>query len=374
MPDPFSVKNCTKKKYGAYIHIPFCRSKCKYCSFVSTSDLSLEEAYIDALVGEISSSENIGACVDTVYFGGGTPSCLKRGSLSRIFEAMKQTFDVLPTAEITVECNPESVDTEFADECKSFGANRISMGLQSTCNDVLSAVGRVHTYENYCYALDILRARFDNISTDLILGLPRQDMRDLDKATETVAGMKHVSVYALSVEQGTPLYAAGYSVDDDIVAERYEYMYKKLTEIGFRRYEVSNFAKQGFESRHNIKYWRCEPYMGFGAAAHGYDGGYIRYAHTDDINKYIADPSMHKVVLTESDRYNEYIMLALRTERGIDRREFCRVFGRDFCTANEKYIEQYTKIGAIVVDDSHIRISPEKLFVMNGIIEDFMVD
>lgn len=366
--------HCTKKKYGVYIHIPFCKSKCKYCSFVSTSDLSLEKAYVDALVGEIYKNEQIGSSVDTVYFGGGTPSCVKRGSLSRIFEALKQTFEILPGAEITVECNPESVTAEFVDECKGFGANRISMGLQSTCNDVLSAVGRLHTYESYRAALDILRAGFDNISTDMILGLPQQDMRDLDKAVDTVAGMKHVSVYALSVEKGTPLYAAGYSVDDDIVAERYEYMYEKLTKRGFRRYEVSNFAKQGFESRHNVKYWRCEPYLGFGAAAHGYDGGYIRYAHTDDINKYIADPCTYKVALTENDRYNEYIMLALRTERGIDRREFYRDFGYDFCAANEKFVEQYAKIGAIVVDDTNIRISPEKMFVMNGIIEDFMTD
>ena len=361
--------------FGVYIHIPFCRAKCRYCAFVSTADKSLERAYIDALIREIKAPSNIGRAVDSIYIGGGTPSCLSRGAIAEILNAVHDTFSVARGSEITVEANPESCTEQFAAECKDAGVNRISMGLQSADDDVLRAIGRVHTFPDYLRAAKLLQKSFDNISSDIILGLPEQDEPDIDKALSVISDYCcHASVYALSVEEGTPLYSSGFSTDDDRIADMYDRACSRLAALGFRRYEVSNFAKSGKESRHNKKYWNCEGYYGFGVAAHGYDGDYIRYSHTDDIAAYIRDYGITQTILTEKDRYNEYIMLRLRTDCGIVLNDFKARFGYEFTDRAAAVLSRLAADGLIVARDGRVRIAPDKAFVMNGIIEELMLD
>lgn len=363
-----------KKTYGVYIHIPFCKAKCKYCAFVSTSDLSFQKEYVKALIKEICESPLRNSVVNSIYIGGGTPSCLYRGGIAEIFAAVNSIFNVESDAEITVECNPESVDSAFADECKESGVNRISMGLQSYGNNVLRAAGRIHTFEKYESAIGILSDRFDNISSDIILGLPLQKLDDIDRAISAMHSVKHVSVYALSVERGTPLFAEGYSVDDDLIADFYDYSYEKLSGMGFNRYEVSNFAKSGYESRHNKKYWNCMPYIGFGVAAHGYDGERTRYMHGVEISEYIRSPKAESYSLTDEDMYNEYVMLRLRTEKGIVLDDFKDRFGYEFMESNAAAVKRLSRDGYVLCSDDAVKISPSKMFVMNSIIEQLMLD
>lgn len=364
-----------EKKYGIYVHIPFCRAKCKYCAFVSTPDFSLEKSYINALIGEITESDLRGAHADTVYIGGGTPSCMSRGALTRIMNAVRSSFLIDENAEITVECNPESASDEFFCECRDNGVNRISMGLQSASDEVLCKIGRVHTYSQYVDASKRAARYCDNISSDIILGLPKQSFEDIERAVDTVSERcSHVSVYALTIEEGTPLYNSGYMPDDDIVADMYDRAYTLLKARGFTRYEVSNFAKDGRQSRHNNKYWECLPYIGFGVAAHGYDGEYTRSYHGDDICEYIRNVKPLCTTLTDKDRYNEYIMLRLRTEKGIDLADFRNRFGYSFEQINEKTISELVGNGYLCSTDNHIRIAPRYMFVMNDIIERLMLD
>ncbi|MDE5562089.1 MAG: radical SAM family heme chaperone HemW [Clostridiales bacterium] len=365
----------TEKSYGVYVHIPFCKAKCKYCAFVSTPDFSLQKTYVDALIKEINDSPFKDGYVDTVYIGGGTPSCLFRGGLADIMSAVRNNFRVSDSAEITVECNPESVSTDFIAECKDCGVNRISIGLQSSCDNVLRAIGRVHTYADYIKAVDLLSRSFDNISSDIILGLPEQTSDDVINSITTVARYcSHVSVYALTVEDGTPLYNEGYSPSDDGVADLYDLAYDKLSELCFARYEVSNFALNGRESKHNKKYWECMPYIGFGVAAHGYDGARTRFLHGDDITKYIASPTAESYALTDKDLYNEYVMLRMRTEKGIVTDDFRKRFGYDFNGRNAEALSILKSEKLLICTDGAIRISPDKMFVMNSIIEQLMLD
>lgn len=363
------------KNYGVYIHIPFCRSKCGYCAFVSLTDMSLRQAYVDVLLREIESCPESGSDVDTVYIGGGTPSCLYDGAILSVLKKVYSTFKVDRNAEITVECNPESATQTFADECKSSGVNRISIGLQSASDSILRSIGRVHDRARFISALGILGSRFDNISSDIILGLPEQTVSDIETAVKIISdNCTHASVYALTVENGTPLYRSGYTPDDDLIAEFYDRACDLLYAHGFERYEVSNFARSGKQSRHNNKYWACEPYIGFGVAAHGYDGNDIRYGHTDDVHEYLSAPLRKTVCLSDKDRYNEYVMLRLRTECGIDRNAFCGRFGYDFIDRNATILKKMEKDGLIICNGETVRISPKYMFVMNGIIEELMLD
>ncbi len=364
-----------KSPLGIYIHIPFCKRKCDYCAFVSTSDLSLQKAYVDTLIREIGQSELRGAVADTVYIGGGTPSCLFRGGLDAVFCAVRNVFDIAHDAEITVECNPESANAEFIDECLANGVNRVSMGLQSSCDSVLKSVGRIHDFSTFVTAAEKLSRSFDNFSSDIMLGLPGQTDSDIDACMEVFDKYcTHASVYALTVEENTPLYDSGYSTDDDRIAQLYDRARSALEKKGFKRYEVSNFARDGKYGKHNKKYWNCEPYVGFGVASHGYDGDLRRFRHTDDICDYILHPNLQTVELTQKDRYNEYIMLRLRTSDGISLSDFRKRFGYEFEANGSDKLEYLLRAGYVIKDGGHIRISSDYMFVMNGIIEDLMLD
>lgn len=358
------------------MHIPYCKSKCAYCAFVSGCDFDTQERYVRSLLREIRCFSGKNIVADTVYIGGGTPSCLYRGGIESIISAIRDSFCVSADAEITVEANPESCDVSFSDEIKSAGVNRVSIGLQSANDDVLAKIGRIHTKADFVKAVDVLQCKgIDNISSDIILGLPGETRNDVESGIELLSRCcAHISMYALSVEEGTPLYTSGYLPDDDITADMYEFACNLLENKGFFRYEVSNFAKIGKESKHNRKYWTMQPYIGIGVAAHGYDGKRTRYYHADVMTNYLTDGGVVEVKLSESDLYNEYIMLALRTERGIDESDFASRFGYSFFDRNAEMAEKYIKLGVVERNGGRIRIAPNKMFVMNGIIEDFMLD
>ncbi len=371
-----TVRDRAQKTYGVYVHIPYCKAKCAYCAFVSGCDFSSQKQYVSALRREISGLREKDITADTVYIGGGTPSCLYRGAIEEIMSALRGSITVTENAEITVEANPESCGASFVDEIKFAGVNRVSIGLQSANDGILSKIGRIHTLSDFFAAVGLLHRRgFDNVSSDIILGLPDESEKDVTDEIGILTDMcSHISMYALTVEENTPLQKSGYSPDDDRVADMYDIACGMLDKSGFKRYEVSNFARDGRESRHNRKYWSMQPYIGIGAAAHGYDGSRTRYRHTDDVSKYIAGEKTVEVALSDKDVYNEYIMLALRTERGIDERDFLTRFGYSFAERNSQTLELYEKHGHIVRQGGFIHISPDKMFVMNGIIEDFMLD
>lgn len=357
------------KTTGVYIHIPFCRSKCYYCGFVSCVNLNIMRQYVNSLKQEI--KERISGNVDTVYVGGGTPSVLYNGMLTEIIDAVKDNANITKDCEITVEANPDSCNDEFLCEAVNCGVNRLSMGIQSLNDNVLSRIGRRHNAEQARTA--VFRAKeygLKNISCDLMLGLPEQTLQDVIFAIDTLSewGVKHISAYALSVEENTPLYAGGYKVSDDDAADMYEYAYSKLCENGFFRYEVSNFCRDGYYSRHNKKYWLLEPYTGVGVAAHSFDGR-MRLNNTSDINRYIAgcrDEQKHEV--TNGEKTEEYIMLGLRTSDGLNLNTLSEICGYDWKKTKSDEINRLESDGFLQVRGNILTLTDKAYFVMNEII------
>ena len=357
------------KKTGVYVHIPFCRSRCVYCAFCSSVDEYLQKDYCRALVREI--DERVCGEVDSVYIGGGTPSVLERGLITEILSAVRSRANVYKDSEITVEANPDSCTDEFLDEIVSAGVTRLSLGVQSLNSDVLSRAGRRHDSDGARKAVRrALSHGLKNISCDLMIGLEGQTQSDIIRAVEELSylGVKHISLYALSVEEGTPLYARGYSVDADCAADDYAAAYEKLKECGFERYEVSNFCKNGKFSRHNFGYWLRAPYIGVGASAHSFDG-LIRSYNTSNIASYInGDREESRATVTKSEALEEYIMLGLRTARGIKFSELNALGGEYWAEKKHAEIDELSSRGFIEKTADGIRICENAYYVMNEII------
>lgn len=356
-------------KAGIYVHIPYCKSKCAYCSFVSSSDCASMPLYVDALVKEIKARS--GGAADTIYLGGGTPSVLYRGALNKILTALQDCFDVDKDAEITVECNPDSAVPAFFEECALSGVNRISIGLQTQRDDLLARVGRPHGFAQFLQAVDAAKkAGFANISADVILGLPEQTLEDALGAVDALAplNLTHVSVYGLAVEENTPLYESGFLCDEDLCADMYGACVERLAAAGFMRYEVSNFAKAGYESRHNLKYWTGAPYIGLGVAAHSFDGN-VRIANTANTAKYIVGNRVaERMELSRQDKIEEMIMLSLRTSSGLDLKAFQRRFGEDLAQSKREQIDRLTKLRLVEVAGDRLMLTPDAYYLMNEVI------
>lgn len=361
-------------KAGIYVHFPYCRRKCAYCAFVSTSDLSSQSAYICRLKTEIEQSEYTSP-VDTIYFGGGTPSVMPRGGFTEVVSALWQKFDLSGLTEFTAEANPESVTHEFLAECREIGVNRLSMGLQSASDEILKRIGRLHTVSDFVRAVKSAKDfGIDNVSGDLIIGLPEQDEDDVKDAVELFdgLGLSHASVYALTVEEGTPLYRSGYKTDDDREAELYDAAVEYLKKYGFYRYEVSNFARDGKISRHNTKYWTGADYYGFGAAAHSLACG-KRIANTSDVAAYISGTAKPAVqLLTAEDKRTELIMLRLRTTAGLDLCEYSRFTRRDLMKEKSDEIARLLRLGVITANDNEIKLTDKGFYVMDSVIEELL--
>lgn len=361
------------EKAGIYIHIPFCRKKCDYCAFVSTDNQTLQSDYLYRLKAEIASSKIEKA--DTLYVGGGTPSVAHRGFLTKIYSELKakKAFDELK--EFTVECNPESVSFGFLSECRVLGVNRLSMGLQSANDEILKSIGRVHSVSDFCEA--VKRARsfgIENISGDLILGLPSQDEQDIEKAIDIFdeLGIDHISIYSLSVEEGTPLAKRGYNIDDDYQADLYDFALYKLREKGYERYEVSNFARNGKVAQHNTKYWTGANYYGFGVSAHSLING-KRKENTSSITEYLSGVTVKKEIkLTPTDIHEEFIMLRLRMSKGIDLMEYERNFGRNLLDYRKKEIDKLSALGVIEICSNRLKATDKGFYLLNSIITELL--
>ena len=367
-----------KPALGLYIHIPFCKAKCAYCDFYSLAHSEEKmDAYMAALLRHLEevAPRAAGMQVDTVYFGGGTPSYLGAARLCRILQTVLRRYDVARDAEITLEANPDSAgDWKELRKLRRAGFNRLSLGVQSTDDALLRRIGRVHTYEQVQQAVMAARkAKFTNLSLDLIYGLPGQTMEDWQRtlADAVALGPEHLSCYGLKLEEGTPLWQQRQTLtlpDDDAQADMYLYTVAALGEMGYEQYEISNFAKSGKESRHNLKYWRMEEYAGFGPGAHSDFGG-VRYGYVRDIDSYIAG----RLVLSESEtdstlaRDYEYVMLSLRTAAGIDRQTFEKRYRQRF-QPMETLFEQYEKAGLASRTEGGWRLTPKGFLVSNSII------
>ena len=367
-----------KPALGLYIHIPFCKAKCAYCDFYSLAHSEEKmDSYTAALLRHLEevAPRAAGMQVDTVYFGGGTPSYLGTARLIRILQTVQRRYDVTRDAEITLEANPDSAGDWWAlRRLRRAGFNRLSLGVQSTDDELLRRIGRVHTREQVQQAVTAARkAKLTNLSLDLIYGLPGQTMEDWQRtlADAVALGPEHLSCYGLKLEEGTPLWQQRQALtlpDDDAQADMYLYTVAALSEAGYGQYEISNFARAGRESRHNLKYWRMQEYAGFGPGAHSDFGG-VRYGYVRDLDAYIAG----RLVLAEAEtdgtlaRDFEYVMLSLRTAEGIDRRTFENRYRQRF-EAMERLFVQYEQAGLAQRTEGGWRLTPRGFLVSNSII------
>ena len=371
------------KNLGLYIHIPFCVRKCNYCDFYSTChNEALEKNYIEALCTHIKAESHLykGHIVDTVYFGGGTPSILQSELIVDVLECIKRSFSLSKDAEITLEANPGTLDKSKLTAYRAAGINRLSMGLQSADDQTLKCLGRVHTKDAFASSFALAReCGFDNISVDVMYGLPKQKTKDFIKTLDHVCEFapEHISAYCLKVEDGTPFGKVKDSLDLPSEDEEYE-MYMALCQVlgkrGYSQYEISNFARDGYRSRHNMKYWLSHEYVGYGPAAHSFFEG-VRYFYPRDIEGYISNALNEKIVhLIDEDsdpeiemsKMDEYVMLRLRLSDGVNDSEFKRIFGRSFFEAY-KNAERFLEGGYATVDGENYRLTPKGFFVSNYI-------
>lgn len=367
-----------KKALGLYVHIPFCRQKCSYCDFYSLahSEEKMDD-YTAALVHHLEEVAPQAAAhqVDTVYVGGGTPSYLGEERLCAILKTIRKRYDVARNAEITLEANPDSAcDVKALKALRRAGFNRISLGVQSADDELLQRIGRIHTFEQVKTAVAAARkAGFDNLSMDVIYGLPGQTMAQWEDTLSALLSLspQHLSCYGLKVEEGTPLWQRRQQEtfpDDDQQAEMYLYAVAMLAENGFEQYEISNFARRGYASRHNLKYWHMDEYAGFGPGAHSDMGG-VRFAYVRDMDRYIRG----QLLLSESEdgatlaRDFEYVMLSLRTAEGIDRRYFETVYRQRF-DPMETLLRRYETAGLAQRTEKGWRLTPRGFLVSNAII------
>lgn len=368
---------------GIYVHIPFCKHKCSYCDFCSFPDKSAyEEAYMACLYKEMElRKEQLKDYVfDTVYFGGGTPSVIDPKYIYGAVNQIQRCFKLSKNPEVTIELNPGTISENKVETYKRAGINRFSIGLQTAIDEQLVDLGRIHTARDYVYAASLLKG--ENFSTDIMLGLKNQTKEDIFKTIELAdkCGSSHISMYALTVEDGTPIYTDylnGELPDSDEVAEMYDYGRNLLKERGFDRYEISNFAKAGKQSRHNLNYWRRGEYIGFGLSASSFVMG-NRITNTFDLDEYMKCilsgfiPAVDSDGVKKKDARFEKIMLALRTEEGLDVAAFEKEFDVNF---TEKYRNAlWRNRDFLDVKGSRLKIKDEYLYVQNSILMPFMED
>lgn len=389
-------------KPGVYLHIPFCKSRCSYCDFATDvyRDSGAVERYVDALCREIRSeppalaggqfiddsagSANrpaayaAGSDIDTVYFGGGTPSLLEPKQVATIFDSVNSVFSVAKSAEITMEMNPATVTPEKLDAFRSLGINRASFGVQTFNERDLKLLARGHNANDARQTYRMLReAGFENISFDLIAGLPGQTIEDWSRNLDEAVAMEpeHLSLYLLEIHESTPLAEQVRSgrrtpIDDELAAEMYEMMLDRLAAAGYEQYEISNFAKPGFESRHNTKYWRLEPVFGFGVSAHSFDGR-ERYANERDTARYvemIERTGSAETFRETTDLASEFAFLGLRLTEGFALRDYENRFGRDISDKVARLVDD----GLVMVSKGRVRLTRKGMLFSNEVFSEFV--
>ena len=365
------------------MHVPFCVQKCLYCDFCSFPKYDEDgvRAYVGALCREIAryGASADGYSVDTVYFGGGTPTLLPISEFERIFASIYENFSVENGAEISCECNPATADEEYFYALRELGANRLSIGLQSVNKAELRALGRIHGYRDFVDTYDSARrVGFENISADLMYGIPEQTLQSFDRSLCSLSSLapEHISVYGLKIEDGTPFGKMRERLilpDEDIEYEMYMLCSERLAEFGYAKYEISNFSRRGYESRHNVKYWTGEDYLGFGVAAHSFFAG-ERFANSRDIKGYILGESIEceRRKISRADQMTEYVMLRMRLARGVEFSDFKARFGVDFNDVYANAFAKYEMGGYVTRGAESISFTDRGFLVSNFILSDVL--
>ncbi len=371
-----------KKKLGLYLHVPFCVQKCLYCDFCSFAGAKEQMgAYVDRLCRDIKEYSN--RCnsyeVDTVYFGGGTPTLLPIAELNRIMESIFKYYSVSDSAEISCECNPATADLDYFKEMRKFGINRLSIGLQSVHDSELKALGRIHTYSDFLSTYNDARsAGFDNVSADLMYGIPNQTYESFGETLGALVSLapEHISAYGLKIEDGTPFGKMKNELilpDEDTEYDMYMLLSNYLSENGYAKYEISNFSHKNRESRHNIKYWMGDDYIGLGVAAHSYFEG-ERFANSRNFAYYIdnKDITESKIKISDSEKLTEFVMLRMRLAGGVSRAEFFDRFEVSFDNIYRDSFKKYIDGGFVVDNGDNIFFVDKGFFVSNYILSDLL--
>lgn len=371
---------------GIYIHIPFCKKRCIYCDFYSTTQGEQKANYVQAVCKELALRKDYlqGACIDTIYLGGGTPSQLSAKELRQIFDTIYIYNKVNDKAEITLEANPDDLTNEYLGQLTCLPINRISMGVQTFDDRKLALLNRRHTAQQaYDTVLRCQRAGFQNISIDLIYGLPGETLEDWNKDLNIAFSLpiQHLSAYHLMYEEGTPLWKLWQEeqvkeVNEDLSVLFFEQLIKRSKEAGFCQYEISNFCKPGFHSRHNSSYWEGIPYLGCGASAHSYNGE-SRQWNVASLSQYMKgiekdQPDFEKEELNRETRYNEYVMTGLRTAKGFSLNYIESEFGTDLKEYALQTARPHLEEGTLEYKDGRIKLSHQGIFISDGIMSDFM--
>lgn len=377
------------KKIGIYVHIPFCMKKCFYCDFVSYCNKeNLVDEYIKCLKKEIESKKNKSKLgIDTIYIGGGTPSFINENHIKDIIYILKESFDIDKETEITIEVNPGTVNENKLEIYKEVGINRLSMGLQSTNNELLKMLGRIHTYEQFLESYNMAKnIVFKNINVDLMIGLPNQKLEEVNDSVKKVINLKpnHISVYSLILEEGTKIakkIKKGELIlpKDELEREMYWNVKNQLQDNGYNHYEISNFAKKGFESKHNMNCWNQKEYLGFGAAAHSYFKS-IRYSNIENIEEYIKNiknnefeknKEIHEIQ-TIDEAKKEYMLLGLRKIEGVNITEFKNKFIDNPLYLFRKELSKLVEEELIEIDINTIKLTNKGIDLANIVWEEFV--
>ncbi len=383
-----------KQPLEIYIHIPFCAKKCLYCDFLSFPEISAKQQkdYVSALLCEMDGylEEAKNYCVTSIFVGGGTPSLLQEGMIETMFRHIYEIWEVDPHAEITIECNAGTLNRSKLQEYRACGVNRLSLGLQSADNEELKRIGRIHNYEqfvaNYCLARDI---GFRNINIDVMFALPGQNLASYGRTLAKVIDLQpeHISAYSLIVEEGTVL-----SESEELLAmlpteqqdrAMYRYTGKILSSMGYEQYEISNYAKSGYECRHNLGYWTGSPYLGLGLAAASYYEG-KRFRNKNDLKYYIqflSEPENNReqlreevILVSEKNRMEEFMFLGLRLTRGVSKEEFYHRFGYRMDEVYGNVINKHMEQGLLAQEGQRVFFTAAGVNVSNYVMADFLLE
>lgn len=374
------------KKMCIYIHIPFCKKRCYYCSFISSENaINYFESYYNALKTEILKRKQIlqGVEISSVFFGGGTPSFFPSKYIKDLMQLLKDNSNFAQNAEVSIEANPCTITAKKLDNWLMGGINRFSVGLQSSNDNILQNIGRTHTQKDFLKSIELLKSyKINNINADIMLGLPNQTLKDVEDTVSILLQLNipHISAYGLKVEEGTKIFDMVKSnvftmPDEDLCVDMYDYVYYNLKINNIKRYEVSNFAKDGYICSHNLNYWQRGEYAGFGVAAHSFIDNQ-RFSNINSIEDYIKNingniiADMQKIL--EKDAEFEFIMLGLRLSEGINLSKYKTLFKEDF---TEKYSKVLNKLNNyVIINDDNLKISESGFNILNTILTEFVPD
>ena len=376
------------KRLGLYIHIPFCEHKCDYCDFYSITKFQDYVRFTDTILLQMEdyAEKTADYEIDTIYIGGGTPTVLPVKRMLEIITGIYRNFNVSPNVEFTMEANPATVDFKMLKKYRKAGVNRLSLGLQSANDEELGGLSRIHTFDDFVESYEMAKkAGFDNINIDVMYGIPGQTQYTLGYTLEQVCDLepKHISLYGLKIEEGTPFFEKKSRLklpDEDTEYEMYKYAVEYLSFRRYWQYEISNFAKDGYKSRHNLKYWNCEEYLGIGPSAHSYFNNQ-RFSYKRSVDMFMdaleyidagIDIIEEDYTVTPEERVDEYIMLKLRLSEGINENEFKERFDKDFGEMFEKELKLYIENGFMEHKNGHYFFTVKGMYVSNYILATFM--